>query len=138
MIFKADNVPGDLNGFLDEGSHIKGDLHFEDTFRVDGRLSGKAVSQGDLVVGERGEVDGEIHVGRVFVSGTVRGVVKASKRIEVTVTGKVYASVETPALVIEDGAHFEGECVMIRPESESRADSGRGAVVASLPVPKKR
>jgi len=37
---------GDLNGFLDAGSHIQGELRFEDTFRVDGRAFGPAPFDG--------------------------------------------------------------------------------------------
>ena len=84
MMFKSDGERGDLNGFLDAGSHIEGDLHFEDTFRVDGRLSGRVVSKGDLVVGEQGQVEGEIRVGRIFISGTVKGSVRAVQRVEIT------------------------------------------------------
>ena len=51
---------GDLNGFLDAGSHIDGELRFDDTFRVDGRLTGRAVSNGDLVVGENGLVEADV------------------------------------------------------------------------------
>lgn len=105
---------GDLNGFLDAGSHIKGELHFEDTFRVDGKLNGKVLSDGDLVIGVGGEVDGEIAVGRLFVSGTLRGRIKAAKRIEIAAGGRVHATLETPSLVIEDGAFFEGQSAMVR------------------------
>ena len=31
---------GVLNGFLDEGSHFKGELTFEDTLRIDGKFEG--------------------------------------------------------------------------------------------------
>ena len=48
---------GELNGFLDEGSKIRGELRFEDTFRIDGQLDGKTTSKGDLIVGEKGRVD---------------------------------------------------------------------------------
>lgn len=115
-----DSARGDLNGFLDAGSHINGELHFEDTFRVDGRLTGKVVSEGDLVVGEQGEVDGTIEVGRVFVSGVVRGNVTATSRVELTAGGKVYADLATPALVIEEGAIFEGKCRMKTKTSKVR------------------
>ena len=54
MMFKGDEAKGELNGFLDAGSHIQGELHFEDTFRIDGKVTGKIQSAGDLVVGERG------------------------------------------------------------------------------------
>ncbi len=119
-----DSARGDLNGFLDAGSHIKGELHFEDTFRVDGSLKGKVVSKGDLVVGEQGEVDGEVQVGRAFVSGVVRGSISATNRAELTAGGKVYADIQTPTLVVEEGAHFEGNCRM--GSTAGSAESGGG------------
>lgn len=120
---------GDLNGFLDAGSHINGELHFEDTFRIDGKLTGHAISEGDLVVGDTGEVDAELRVGRVFISGTVRGKIRAAQRVEITADGRVFADIDTPSLVIEDGALFEGSCRM-----KSRRQ-GETAKVARLPMP---
>jgi hypothetical protein len=76
---KAKNGKSQLNGFLDGGSHLRGELHFEDTFRIDGRLTGKIESDGDLYVGERGEVHGEVRVGRLFVTGKVDAVVQAQR-----------------------------------------------------------
>ncbi len=135
MMFKSEGERGDLNGFLDEGSHIEGDLHFEDTFRVDGRLSGRVVSKGDLVVGEQGQVEGEIRVGRIFVSGTVKGSVRAGQRVEITSRGKVHADLETPSLMIEDGAFFEGRCSMGKERTQAAADR---PVVARMPLNKER
>lgn len=134
MMFKSDGERGDLNGFLDAGSHIEGDLHFEDTFRIDGKLSGRVVSNGDLVVGEQGQVEGEIRVGRIFISGTVKGSVKASQRVEITSLGKVNADLETPSLMIEDGAFFEGRCSMGK---RSQATAER-PVVARMPLNQER
>jgi cytoskeletal protein CcmA (bactofilin family) len=128
---------GDLNGFLDAGSHIQGELHFDDTFRIDGRLTGKVVSEGDLVVGVGGEVEGEVCVGRVFVSGTVRGRVHASRRLEISANGRVYADLETPSLVVEDGAFVEGSCSMASaPKAEAPAKPL--AAVPALPAVKER
>lgn len=103
---------GDLNGFLDAGSHIQGELHFEDTFRVDGRIEGGVISKGVLIVGDRGEIEGEIKVRRVYVSGIVRGRVEADEYLEITPTGRVFADLEAPSLKIEEGAVFEGHCTM--------------------------
>ncbi len=116
-MFKSSSSQGDLNGFLDAGSHMTGELNFEDTFRIDGKLTGSIVSDGELIVGERGDVDGEIKVRRVFVSGTVRGSLRATERVEVTSVGKVMADVFTPTLMIDEGAFFEGRCSMERMES---------------------
>lgn len=125
MLRKNDSR-GELNGFLDAGSHIHGELRFEDTFRVDGRVTGKVTSTGELVVGERGEVDGEIHVARVVVAGTVKGRVQATGRIEIAPSGRVLADLETPTLVIEEGGFLQGSCVMQRQE--------RPKVVAAMPA----
>ena len=41
-----------LNGFLDRGSHLHGDLVFEETFRIDGKFEGKIRSGNELILGE--------------------------------------------------------------------------------------
>lgn len=102
---------GDLNGFLDQGSRIEGDLHFEDTFRVEGHIHGRVVSKGQLVIGEHGRVEGEIAVDRVLVTGRLHGKIVA-RRVELARGSRVEADIETPVLVIEEGAFFEGRCHM--------------------------
>lgn len=125
MLRKGDGR-GELNGFLDAGSHIQGELRFEDTFRVDGKVTGKVRSDGELVVGERGEVDGEIVVGRIVVAGTVKGRIEAG-RIEIARSGRVLADLATPVLVVEEGGFVEGTCTMQRAE---RTQAG----VVAMPV----
>lgn len=131
-MFKSTSSQGDLNGFLDAGSRMSGELHFEDTFRIDGNFKGKIQASGDLIVGEGGEVDAEIRARRVFISGTVRGAVHAEARLEITAVGKVYADLRTPSLSIEDGAFFEGSCTMEPDRGKGRAQSQDK--VAKLPV----
>lgn len=114
MIFKSDQSAGELNGFLDSGSRMEGELRFDTTFRVDGKFTGKVISDGSLVVGEDGEIDGDVHVGELFVSGTVRGQIQIGERVQIASGGKVFADLDTPSLVIEDGAFFEGHCSMTR------------------------
>ncbi|MEZ5330491.1 MAG: polymer-forming cytoskeletal protein [Thermoanaerobaculia bacterium] len=118
---------GELNGFLDAGSSIQGELHFEDTFRVDGRIAGKIVSKGDLVIGEGGEVDAEVQAGRVFVSGVLKGRVEAA-RIELAPGCRVHAELVTPSLVIEDGAFVQGRCSMVSPEELPETARSKGSM----------
>ncbi|HET9229357.1 MAG TPA: polymer-forming cytoskeletal protein [Thermoanaerobaculia bacterium] len=124
MIFKNSDGGGrqsDLNGFLDSGSHVDGELKFDTSFRVDGKFTGRVNTAGDLIVGEGGEVEGDIRVGQIFISGTVKGTIRASKKIQISSKGKVFAEIDTPALVVEDGAFFQGRCTMARDERESKA-----------------
>ncbi len=103
---------GELNGFLDHGSSFKGELEFEDTMRIDGKFNGKITSKNELIVGESAQIDGDIHVGRIAISGTVVGKIVAEQRVEIHRNGKVYSDIDTPALIIEEGAIFQGNCVM--------------------------
>jgi cytoskeletal protein CcmA (bactofilin family) len=138
MKFRSASPQGELNGFLDAGSHMTGELSFEDTFRIDGKLTGKIVSGGDLIVGENGKVDGEIEVRRVFVSGAVHGTVRVSERVEITATGKVFADLFTPTLTIEEGAFFEGRCSMGKKERAAIGAEGsaRSGKVTQMPMAK--
>jgi cytoskeletal protein CcmA (bactofilin family) len=115
---------GELNGFLDKGSTFRGELEFEDTMRIDGKFNGKITSKNELIIGESALVDGEIHVGSVAISGTVKGVIKATGKIEIHRSGRVYSEIETAALIIEEGAIFEGTCSMT---GKSGAAAGTGA-----------
>jgi len=136
MIFKSDSggKSSDLNGFLDSGSHVEGELRFETSFRVDGKFNGKVISNGDLIVGEGGEVEGDLRAGQVFVSGTVRGTIRAAKRVQISSRGKVFADIDTPSLVIEDGAFFEGRCSMAREERESAKTASPKLVAQKAPA----
>jgi cytoskeletal protein CcmA (bactofilin family) len=103
---------GELNGFLDRGAVFKGEMEFEDTMRIDGKFNGRINSKNELIVGESAHIEGDVHVGRIAISGTVVGKIVASQRVEIHRNGKVYCDIDTPALVIEEGAIFQGNCVM--------------------------
>jgi cytoskeletal protein CcmA (bactofilin family) len=118
MNFRGKSAAGDLSGFLDQGSHFEGELRFEQSFRIDGKVTGKIRSEGDLVVGEKGEIDGEVRVGRLFVSGVVRGDIRATKRLSIHARGRVEGEVHAPALVIDEGGVLEGRCAMSAPGAE--------------------
>lgn len=124
----------DLNGFLDVGCELLGELRFRDTFRIDGFLKGKVVSDNTLVVGESGHVDAEIDCGTVSIRGTVSGRVQAREKIELLAGSKVTATLVAPRLLIEEGAFFQGDCDMAtaasakvdRPAPEPAPAAGRG------------
>jgi cytoskeletal protein CcmA (bactofilin family) len=116
----------ELNGFMDEGTEFHGELRFRDTFRIDGKLVGKIVSENTLIVGETGHVEADIDCAVVSIRGTVSGRVHGRARIELLAGSKVQATLVAPKLVIEEGAFFQGECDM--------GSSPRGGLVA-VPAP---
>ncbi|MDH5406215.1 MAG: polymer-forming cytoskeletal protein [Candidatus Aminicenantes bacterium] len=103
---------GEIKGFLGEGTDFEGTLKFKDVMRIDGKFKGKIISQNTLVIGEPADVDAEIEVPNVFISGKVKGIIKAGTRLEMHSTARVSCDVVTPILVIEEGGIFQGNCQM--------------------------
>ena len=114
---------GTLNGFLDQGCSIRGEVVFSDLLRVHGQLAGTVSSEHELLVGEGGVVEGEIVVGRLVVAGTVRGTVRVKERVVVHATGQVFAEIFTPTLVVVEGGVVEGPVHMTRTDRVEAADS---------------
>lgn len=108
---------GTLNGFLDQGCTIKGDVVFSDLLRVHGQVTGRVSSEHELLVGEGGVVEGEVLVGRLVVAGTVRGTVRVKERVVVHGTGKVFAEIFAPTLVVDEGGVVEGPVHMTQTAS---------------------
>lgn len=102
----------DINGFMDVGTEFEGELRFRDTFRVDGRIKGKIVSDNTLIVGESGNVEAEVDCGVVSIRGSVSGRIHGRQRIELLSGARVHGTLISPKLVIEEGALFEGNCDM--------------------------
>jgi cytoskeletal protein CcmA (bactofilin family) len=105
-------VDEDLNGFIDEGSEVLGELRFRNTFRIDGRVKGRIVSENNLIIGETGEIEAEIDCGVVSIRGKVVGQVRARQRIELLSGSQVFGTLSTPKLSVEEGALFQGDCDM--------------------------
>lgn len=102
-----------LNGFLDQGCTIRGDVVFSDLLRVHGHIVGTVSSEHELLVGEGGVVEGEVRVGSLVVAGTVRGTVRVAKKLIVHAGGRVVAEVHAAKLVVDEGGVIEGPVHMV-------------------------
>ena len=118
---------GDINGFLDRTTSLTGELRFADTMRIDGRVTGRIISDNVLIVGETAEIDAEIDVAAISIMGRVSGTLRATKRVEVHPGGKLLGDITTPLLRIEEGAIFQGRCDM-----NAEDPSGRKLLPARL------
>src|SRR5688572_23029250 len=109
---------GTLSGFVGSGTVMTGEANFKAMLRVDGQLSGRVNSEtGTLIVGSHGQVDANIEVAIATIHGTVNGDIIATQRLELGRAAKVNGNVQTPSLMIEQGAIFEGSCKMIQPSA---------------------
>ena len=99
-----------ITGFFDKDTEIKGDLHFKGTFRVDGRFKGKVDSESILIIGDSGKVEADIKIGHLIVNGEIKGNIQASEKVEVNSNGRVFGTIISPKLIVEEGAYLEATC----------------------------
>lgn len=106
---------GTLSGFVGGGTILTGEANFKAMMRVDGHLSGRIGStSGTLIVGANGKVDANIEVAVAVIHGTINGDIIATQRLELGRAAKVNGNIQTPSLIIEQGAVFEGSCKMLQ------------------------
>lgn len=84
---------------ISEGVSVVGTLNFgEGVVRLDGRLEGKIIGSGTLIIGEKGMLQGEVKVTTLILGGRVEGTVTGRRRRPHHTHGKIFW--ESPSLSI--------------------------------------
>ncbi len=108
----------EISGLLGVGSRFEGEIRFDGTLRIDGDVLGQIICKSSkpstVIITELAAVEADIVADNVIISGTVLGNVKATEKIELFAPGRLEGLVYTSDFSIEDGALFQGECIMIR------------------------
>jgi cytoskeletal protein CcmA (bactofilin family) len=102
----------EIKAFLGPGSQFEGKLVFNEIVRLDGAFRGEITSRDTLIVGESADIQADIEVGTLILSGRFKGNIKAKAKIELRAPAQVEGGIETPALSIEDGVILNGTVTM--------------------------
>lgn len=137
-LLARDIKDGTLSGFVGTGTVLTGEASFRGMLRVDGHVTGRVSSEdGTLIIGTGGQVDADIEVAIATINGTVNGDVIARQRLELGRAAHVNGNIQTPTLMVEQGAIFEGSCRMIQlkaamdKQREVKEDAGGAPAEAS-------
>ena len=126
--------PSELNALLGKGSQFEGKLIFEGTVRIDGKFRGEIHSEGKLVVGEHGDLEGEIWVESAVISGKVKGNINAKGKLELQPPARIEGNIITPVLMVQEGAVFDGQCQMSRPGNTAKSAMDTSLLESTSPV----
>lgn len=97
---------------LGKGTTFKGDIKSNGDFRIDGNLDGSIHSDGKIVVGASGRIEGEVVCQNADFSGYIKATVKVKELLTLKSTSDVRGEITTNKLAIEPGAKFSGTCSM--------------------------
>lgn len=108
----------DIKAFLGPGSQFEGKLLFDEIVRLDGTFRGEVTSRDTLIVGETADIQAEVHVGTLILSGRFKGNIKATLKVELRAPAQVEGNIETPELVVEAGVLLNS-CVCMKREEKA-------------------
>jgi len=97
-------------GFVGDVVNFTGEVQFKSMLRIDGNFSGNVTSPGGTLIVSAGAqlTKVRIDVGVAKINGTVEGDINATKELVLGRTASVTGKVSAPALIVEEGAQFNG------------------------------
>ena len=116
-------------GRISRGVEVSGDVLFADALQVEGKVSGKVISEsGSLIIEQTGDIQADIDVGVCVIRGALHGNVNARSRVEIYKTARVEGDITTPVLLVEEGSMLSGAITMgksvARPPDSLRLEDG--------------
>lgn len=94
------------------GTEIEGDVKSNGDIRIDGLVRGNVQVTGKLVIGEKGQVEGEVVCSNATVSGLLKGKAEVKELLTMHSTAVVRGDVIVGKLAVEPGAELTGTCSM--------------------------
>ena len=119
-----------ITAFLGAGTQYHGQFRFQGVVRIDG---GVIVSDGVLVLGEQGHVEGTIRVAELVTSGSIVGDVEATRRVTLHKRSNLDGNLVAPVVVIEEGAVVNGLVRMAPPEEGILVSGAPPAAISQAP-----
>ena len=105
----SDGVKSEETTIISYGVKIEGKVTSAGNIRVDGEIQGDVSSQSSVIVGESGQVNGQISVEVITIGGKVSGTLRAKEKLTLESKSNLKGDLFTKILVIEAGAKFEGK-----------------------------
>jgi cytoskeletal protein CcmA (bactofilin family) len=104
---------------------INGQITSKEDVTIHGQVAGTiSMEQGALLISPTADVKADAEVTRVTIHGKFAGDIAATERVELSKTANVQGTLLAPAVVLQDGAVFNGSIeVSRRPKTTANAST---------------
>jgi|SRR5690554_1739191 len=109
---KNNDVDASAINIIRNGTEITGDIICKGDIRIDGKLIGNLKSEGKVVVGENGIVEGSVKCAYATISGGMKVNITVNELLTLKSTANLVGEISANKLQIEPGANFSGNCKM--------------------------
>lgn len=116
MAFLTDDIS--INTIIGAGSAVSGDVKANGFIRVDGDIDGNLDSTGNIIIGNKARINGNINALSTVIGGIVIGDIHAPNGIKLLSSSAVIGNICTKNLEIEENVIFHGHCIALQNEEE--------------------
>ena len=93
---------------IEEGCRFEGNLSFNGVVRIAGVVTGSIFSNDTLIISESAIINADINANVILMTGTVKGNIKATSRVEIKKPARFEGTITSPSLIVEEGVIFHG------------------------------
>jgi len=119
---------------IGEKTTVTGDVRADESLYIAGRVEGKVICTGQLIIDRQGAVMGEIECASVAVHGEARGDVRAHEQIVIEATGRLIGDIYTKVFTHHPGGFFQGYSHMLEERPAREKPPSKKAKTAPEPV----
>lgn len=112
-------TPDSVNTILGPETLFEGNVHFNGSIRIDGKIIGSLEGKGNSEIGANGTIKGDITVKNLYIAGTVLGNVNSSGKVEVLSSATVIGDISAASIQVSDGAAIDGRIFSISEERKN-------------------
>ncbi len=110
----------DCECYIAKGTTVEGKITGGASVGIDGLVKGEINISSKVIIGETGEVKGNVKADDIIIAGKVNGNIEARNIIEAQPTGQIFGDINANRLVIADGVLFEGNITMKKDKPPKR------------------
>ncbi|HPT52202.1 MAG TPA: polymer-forming cytoskeletal protein [Bacteroidales bacterium] len=103
---------GEVTGvnIIAAGTTLVGDIVANGDCRIDGNIKGNVKCRSKVIIGQTGELEGDVTCESIEMEGKVKANVSATDIISLKATAVLIGNIVASKLSIEPGANFVGNC----------------------------
>lgn len=97
------------------GTEFTGDIISDSNILIEGDIIGNVSCSGKVMISSSGKLKGNLVCVNAEIDGTIHGELTIENLLTMHPTARIKGDIQATKLTIEEGAYFEGACVMKSP-----------------------
>lgn len=119
MFHSKENEVSKIHTLIGSDCTITGDLSSMGHLEIDGTINGDILCEDIVIIGDSGNINGNITCDNGYIKGTVKGNIICNNTLTIEAGGKVIGNIQVKKVIINENGMLDGKCTMITDDNPS-------------------